>query len=250
MKPRRFFAVLSLVLGGTLLVLASTASASHRLDWTEQLGTSSQDFSLGVSVDGLGNVYISGGTRGMLGRTTDTGAEDAFVSKYDASGTHLWTQQFGTSSDDRSNGVSADVLGNVYVTGRTFGNLGGDNAGSLDAFVTKYNSKGRRFWTAQLGTSNIDWSYDVSADGLGNVYVSGRTEGNLGGTNAGLNDAFVSKYDTHGALLWTEQLGTSSDDWSYGVSADGLGNVYISGMIEGSLVGCNVKDGDAFVSKY
>jgi hypothetical protein len=35
--------------------------------------------------------------------------------------------------------------------------------------------------------------FGVSADGLGNVYISGYTEGSLGGTNAGGTDAFVAK---------------------------------------------------------
>ena len=92
-------------------------------------------------------------------------------------------------------------------------------------------------WTRQLGTSSSDRSNGVSADGLGNVYISGLTSGDLGGTNAGLSDAFVSKYDDSGTLQWTEQLGTSSNDRSYGVSADGLGNVYISGLTKGDLGG-------------
>ena len=63
-------------------------------------------------------------------------------------------------------------------------------------------------WTEQLGTSSDDESRGVSADGLGNVYMTGYTQGNLGGTNAGDKDAFLSKYDDDGTLLWTQQLGT------------------------------------------
>ena len=66
-------------------------------------------------------------------------------------------------------------------------------------------------WTRQLGTSATDVSYGVSADGLGNVYISGYTDGSLGGPNAGGTDAFVSKYDAAGTLQWTRQLGTSVD---------------------------------------
>ena len=43
-------------------------------------------------------------------------------------------------------------------------------------------------------------SHGVSADGLGNVYISGYTDGSLGGPNAGGDDAFVSKYDAAGTL--------------------------------------------------
>ncbi len=229
-------------------VFVSKYDASGTLLWTEQLGTSSSDFSSGVSADGLGNVYISGSTQGNLGGP-NAGNRDAFVSKYDASGTLLWTEQLGTSSWDESHGVSADGLGNVYISGTTLGNLGGTNAGSSDAFVSKYDASGTLLWTEQLGTSSWDESSGVSADGLGNVYISGNTQGNLGGPNAGGPDAFVSKYDASGTLLWTEQLGTSSGDVSRGVSADGLGNVYISGTTLGNLGGTNAGSFDAFVAK-
>ena len=106
-------------------------------------------------------------------------------------------------------GVSADGLGNVYISGWTDGSLGGTNAGGCDAFLSKYDASGTLEWTRQLGTSEYDMSYGVSADGLGNVYISGDTEGSLEGTNAGGSDAFLSKYDASGTLEWTQQLGTS-----------------------------------------
>ncbi len=129
-----------------------------------------------------------------------------------------------------SYGVSADGLGNVYISGYTDGSLGGPNAGGTSMrFSAKYDASGTLQWTRQLGTSGSDCGYGVSADGLGNVYISGYTEGSLGGPNAGGWDAFVSKYDASGTLQWTQQLGTSELDYGGGVSADGLGNVYISG---------------------
>ncbi len=49
-------------------------------------------------------------------------------------------------------------------------------------------------WIRQFGTSSNEEGWDVSADGLGNVYFSGSTEGSLEGTSAGGRDAFISKY--------------------------------------------------------
>jgi hypothetical protein len=112
-----------------------------------------------------------------------------------------WTRQLGTSEFDNSRGVSADGLGNVYISGFTNGSLGGPYAGGDDAFVSKYDAAGNFQWSRQLGTSSfdgVDESYGVSADGLGNVYISGYTHGSLGGPNAGEYDAFVSKYDAAG----------------------------------------------------
>ncbi|QDV73364.1 Beta-propeller repeat protein [Planctomycetes bacterium K2D] len=218
------------------------------LQWTQHLGTVGNDSANGVSADELGNVYISGATNGSLGRP-NAGLTDAFVSKYDAAGTLLWTQQLGTVKHDRARGVSADGLGNVYLSGYTSGSLGGPNAGGGDAFVSKYDAAGTLQWTQQLGTASSDEAYGVSADGLGNVYIAGSTWGSLGRTHPGNNDAFVSKYDASGTLLWTQQLGTVGNDEARGVSADGFGNVYLSGATNGSLGGPSAGNHDAFVAK-
>ena len=45
-----------------------------------------------------------------------------------------------------------------------------------------------------MGTSEDDVAYGgVSADGLGNAYISGYTQGSFGAVQAGVGDAFVSK---------------------------------------------------------
>jgi hypothetical protein len=223
--------------------------AAGNLQWTRQLGTSASDVSNGVSADGLGYVYITGSTAGSIGGPS-AGSNDAFVAKYDAAGNLQWTRQLGSSAIDVSNGVLADSLGYVYISGNTQGSLGGPNAGSDDAFVSKYDAAGNLLWTRQLGTAELDRSMRVSADGLGNAYITGFTGGNLDGSNAGAFDAFVAKYDAPGNLQWTKQLGTAGDDWSRGVSADDAGNVYTSGDTLGSLGGSNAGESDLFLAKY
>jgi hypothetical protein len=85
---------------------------------------------------------------------------------------------------------------------------------------------------------------------MGHVYLSGYTGGSLGAPSAGLQDAYVAKYDAAGTLLWLSQVGTSAADYSYAVSADALGNAYFSGQTAGSLGGPNVGGApDTFVAK-
>jgi hypothetical protein len=60
-----------------------------------------------------------------------------------------WIRQLGTSSNDISRAVSADGLGNVYISGNTKGSLGGPNAGEFDAYVA-------RFTEPLLGDVNLD----------------------------------------------------------------------------------------------
>ena len=76
--------------------------------------------------------------------------------------------------------------------------------------MRRAHSSGRGSWELVRD----DDSFGVSADGLGNVYISGYTDGSLGGPNAGGDDAFVSKYDAAGNFQWTQQLGTSATDES------------------------------------
>jgi hypothetical protein len=219
--------------------------SSGTLQWTQQLSTSVSQQPRAVSADGLGNVYISG-----LIYIPNSFGSNALIAKYNANGTIQWTRQLGSSEDDWSSGVSADGMGNVYISGTTVGDLAGTDAGSGDAFLTKYDASGTLQWTQQFGTSENDFSTSVSADGLGNVFIAGRTTGSLEGTNAGDNDAYVANYDSSGTLQWIQQFGTSERDGGTGVSADGLGNVYFSGYSEGSLASPSAGDRDVLVAKF
>lgn len=132
-----------------------------------------------------------------------------------------WVKQFGTSAHDWATAIDADQLGNVFVGGTTGGNLGGPRVGFRDAFISKFDATGQIQWSKQFGTQYRDnRCYDVSADGLGNVYVAGASL---------YLDGFLNKFDAAGNMEWSRQIVTSGADFVRGVSADGLGSVYITG---------------------
>jgi Beta-propeller repeat len=161
-----------------------------------------------------------------------------------------WIRQFGTNDSDRSFAISADPLGNVFVSAETLGSLAGANAGSVDIVLRKYDTAGNLAWSRQFGTPQLDQNRGgLSADGFGNVYISGDTNGSLAGSNAGQRDVFVRKYDAAGNVLWSQQFGTNMGDFSGGASADGLGNVYVCGGTFGNIAGSN-GSGRQFVRKY
>ena len=129
-------------------------------------------------------------------RTEASGAQiweagTRIIAKYDASGSRLWIEQFGTSENDVPTDVVADGIGNVYISGWI--QDAGLEEEPWDAFVTKFDASGNRLWTQQIATSEKDWAHGVSPDGLGNVYVSGQTYGNVGGPNAGGPDVYLMK---------------------------------------------------------
>ena len=220
--------------------------------WTKQLGTTSNDRGNGVTVDGSGNAYVTGRTRGSLDGNTNAGDYDMFLTKYNTDGTKLWTRQLGTNRYDEGNGVSVDGSGNAYVTGYTWGGLDGNiSAGGVDMFLTKFNTDGTKLWTRQLSTGRSEGN-GVSVDGSGNAYIAGRIGGGLDGNiSAGGIDIYLTKYDTDGAKLWTRQLGTASTDEGYGVSVDSSGNSYVTGRTDGGLDdNPNAGGLDMFLTKY
>jgi len=217
------------------------------------LGTSSNDYGQGVTVDSSNNIYVTGRTYGGLDGNTNSGGEDLFLVKYYDNGTKQWTQQLGTSSDDEGWGVTVDSSDNIYVTGRTYGGLDGNtNSGSYDIFLVKYNSSGTKQWTKQLGTSSGDYGRGVTVDSSNNIYVTGYTQGGLdGNTSSGSRDIFLVKYYDNGTKQWTKQLGTSSDDYGYGVTVDSSDNLYVTGYTSGGLDGnTSSGDKDLFLVKY
>ncbi|HZZ29029.1 MAG TPA: SBBP repeat-containing protein [Pirellulales bacterium] len=207
-------------------------------------------YAYGVSADGQGNAYVAGYTAATLNEA-NAGGYDAFVTKYNSSSNALWTHQFGTPTQDQAYGVASDGVNSVYVTGSTLGSLGGANAGGYDAFLTKYDASGNVQWTQQLGSTGNDIAQGVSADHSGRVYVVGNTSGLLGGgTNFGLSDAFISNYNSAGALQWTKQFGTSGNDFANGVATDARGNIFVVGATQGSLGGPSAGGYDAFLSEF
>ena len=221
--------------------------------WTEQLGSAGYDSGTDVSVDDSGNVYVTGWTNGSLAGNTSAGGIDLLLAKYDKNGSKLWTKQLGSTSDDKGCGVSVDDSGNAYITGYTYGSLDGNtNAGYADMFLAKFDTDGNKLWIEQLGTDSYDNGNDISVDDSGNAYVTGITYGSLdSNTNAGSADLFLTKYDTNGIKLWTEQLGSAGDDYGSGVSVDGSGNAYVTGRTLDSLDG-NTNEGsyDILLVKY
>ena len=166
--------------------------ASGNEVWTRQFGSASVDLAGGISLDASG-VYVTGGTYGALPGQTYTGDQDAFVRKYDAAGTEMWTRQFGTTGNDKVYGVSADASG-VHAAGLVTGALPGQTyTGGQDAFVRKYDAAGTEVWTHQFGTADHDGAYVISVDASG-VYAAGGTGGALPGqTSSGGADTFVVK---------------------------------------------------------
>ena len=237
---------------GGLDVFLRKYDASGAEVWTLQFGSDTEDQATDIACDLLGNVYVVGWTVGVLGASS-AGSFDAFIAKFDGDGTELWRSQFGTASVDQAASVAVDWRGNVYVAGHTDGLLGFPGGGGFDAFVRKYDRFGTPQWTRQFGTQSMDVARGVDADGDGNVYVVGDTEGAFPGfRSAGNLDVFVRRYDRLGNATWTRQFGTVTNDFGWSAAVDWTGRfVYVGGAVAAALPGMvPIGSFDVFLRKY
>ena len=248
--------------GGQDIFLVKYNSSAEK-QWTQQLGSSSNDTGRGVAVDSSNNIYVTGVTAGSLDGNTHLGEQDIFLVKYDDNGTKLWSTQYGTSASDIAHGVAVHSS-SIYVTGETRGGLDNNtNSGDKDIFLVKFNAaSGARQWTQQFGTDKEDVGYGVTVDSDGDIFVTGSTSASLDNqTYYGNSDIFLVKYDDNGNnsdKLWTKQLGTTSQDVAYGVTVETRGHIYVTGFTKGNawpITGysdnvSNKGNSDVFLVKY
>ncbi|MCJ7459648.1 MAG: SBBP repeat-containing protein, partial [candidate division Zixibacteria bacterium] len=130
----------------------------------------SLDESRDITVDGFGNVYVTGGSIG-----NGTGFDYATI-KYYPDGDTAWVRRYNgpRNDEDGSSSIAIDTAGNVYVTGWSYGN-GTDR----DYTTIQYDPNGAMVWLKRYnGPGNYyDWADEITVDGLGNVYVTGWSVG-------------------------------------------------------------------------
>ena len=183
-----------------------------------------------------------------------------------------WARTWGGEVYDIGNGVATDDFGNVYVTGRFEGTVDFDpgpgedphsSNGYEDVFLSKFDSLGNFEWARTWGGTSDDRGFGVTADGSGNVYVTGRFMGTVdfdpgGGdphTTWGFADVFLSKFDSSGNFEWALTWGGFYYDRGLGVAVDGAGNVYVTGYFSEAAIfpgGSHTSKGydDVFLCKF
>lgn len=132
-----------------------------------------------LAIDSASNLYAAG-----WNEYTSTGLQDAFVAKYNSSGTIQWQRLLGGTGTEDWLTIDIDSSDNITLLGIT--NTQG--AGDYDLLNAKYDSSGTIQWQKYIGTSSSESSYPGvglrinNADGF--TYLSAKyttTGGNVNG---------------------------------------------------------------------
>lgn len=197
--------------------------------WMQQVILGDASSGIDLATDAMGNIYLCG----SLSPTSPNypfSTHDGFIARFNASGDQQWLRTFGTDKSAEFDGVTTDLLGNVYFVGTTKGSLFGTNVGEWDIINGKLDSSGTLIWAHQFGTEKNDTARTISFSTEGTLYMLGNTDGDLAGdvTPYG-GDPFVRKLDLAGNELWTRQLGLESS-LGTDLTTDGVGGVFLGGM--------------------
>ena len=147
---------------------------------------------------------------------------------------------------DKAKDIHIDEEHNVYLTGITFsgdfvtskkcnfGNKGNGQTSSIsasksldstnngDAFLIKISSTEDVDWVSYMRGDKVDESRAISVDKKGNIYIAGYTYSpdfpvkKAFDEEISNGDAFISKFDNKGELIWSTFLGGGS--WNEGAN--------------------------------
>lgn len=265
------------VLRGSVNAFVAKLSASgSTLLYSTYLGGSGFTSGAAIAVDRVGNAYLTGTTASTDFPTVNAlqshlaGGFDAFVAKFDATGTRLlYSTYLGGSGVENFDpeahisfairaGIAVDAAGHAYVTGTTssvdfptVNALQSHLAGASDAFVAKLSpTDGSLIFSTYLGGSSVDKAAGIAVDARGAALVTGATASpdfpvaNAAQSHlAGGFDAFVTKFAADGSrLVYSTFLGGSQNDnigpRRFGitgrVAVDLGGNAYVTGATASS----------------
>jgi hypothetical protein len=213
--------------GGTIDIFLAKISPTGNPIWVKQFGGHGIDRAYGLATDAFSNSYFGGSFRSTLDfdpnlavhNVTPIGSSDAFLCKMDNNGNLDWVKNFGAvGAWSEVNSVAKTTIGNPYISGYFIDSIDFDpgigtqmlqSAGSLEAFVAKYDMNGDFVWANAFGGDSVDIVEKIALDDQGNLFTIGTFSrladldpgaGMMNFTSHGLYDVFLQKWTPTGTL--------------------------------------------------
>lgn len=195
--------------------------------WTNRYHRTFSDYGRTITVDRMGNVFVSGEVSGAL-----TNVNYATV-KYSGNGAPLWTNIL--AGPNYSGGtvplLKTDLFGNAFITGGSPGASGSQ----VDVTTVKVTGDGFPLWTNRFSDLNNTGNGSLggsAVDHAGQLYFAGHAVGPGGNL-----DYLAVKFGEDGIPLWTNRLDGPGHGFDYGeaIAVSELGDVYVTGLSYGGF---------------
>lgn len=189
--------------------------------WSKTISgnTGKEDGGYAMVLDNADQPVIAGKINNVIGQ------QDAFLSKYDATGSSLFIKELNGKGDfsDNTFVVRTDASGHVFIAGYTF-----STGTNRDLLIRKYDNGGNVLKTYMYNGSknDEDEATDMVLDAAGNVYVTGFSK-NSGTSSDFITIKLTNDLDTSWIRYYNHTANES--DKALSVALDFNNNVYITG---------------------
>ncbi len=181
--------------------------------------------------------------------------------KLDNSGNIVWNKLLGGNLTDLAYSIVQTTDGGYIVTGNSTSSANGDvtgtNHGSSDYWIVKLDNSGNIVWNKLLGGSDTDITYSIQQTTDGGYIVAGESfssaNGDVTGTNHGVQDYWIVKLDGSGNIIWNKLLGGSGNDITKSIVQTTDGGYIVAGYsaspANGDVSGVNHGGYDYWIVK-
>ncbi len=241
-------------------IFVTKLDPAGNLIWVCRFGGRGEDIANSMALDSTGNLYIVGNYSDTVDfdpgpgnfNLTSHGKLDVFILKLDLNGNLIWVKQSGGKSKDYATCINSDDLGNIHVTGQFSDTVDFDpgsgvinlvSYGESDAFILKLNYLGNFIWATNVGGKSQEGGNFIAIDDSNNMYITGYFFGTADFnpgidtfkmTPSGGADIFILKLDKFGKFIFALQIGGTSYNFGASLVFDDSGNVYVSGLFQGT----------------
>ena len=262
--------IINLTSKGASDIFILKLDASGNLVWAKQMGGNLDDAGASITIDNLGNIYLTGIFKDKVDFDPNSGVfnliskggDDIFILKLTLSGNFIWAKQIGGVSFQICHDITTDRYGNVLTTGEfsktTDFDPGVDSFNYTTQFgnglfVSKLDSSGKFLWAKKFEGIAWNQSISITTDLSDNVFFTGDFGAELD-FNPGPGvfklttlpdsfDIFICKLNPLGNFVWAKQIGGTAFSMGASIISDKSGYILTTGFFRGKV------DFDPHVSK-
>ncbi|MGB0769587.1 MAG: hypothetical protein ACPGPB_02420 [Flavobacteriaceae bacterium] len=233
--------------------------ASGQQQWQKVYGGSDDDRGEDLITTNDGGYAILGSSKSNDGDVSNnSGSNDFWVAKLDASGTIIWEKSFGYVGADSAFSI-IQTQDNGFLLSGVLDVSASDGAGNNrmnmerhaggDYWVIKIDAMGELQWSRYFGGTFTDTAYDSVQTQDGNFLIMGSSDSDDVdiNNNKGTYDFWVVKLNNTGTLLWEKSFGGTEIDEARAITTTADGNFFIAGDSRSNDIDLTTNNGAADV---